>query len=222
MTEVDRGTVLSSKVTEGRFYRLPSPVMKIQAIEPLYCPCEVQYTYDNVGNVTEEKVKNGANTYRTTSYSYDYNSNLIKVKQSGSVQNYKYNALGKVTEMEITDKDAANSTFSRITSYEYDNRGNCVKVTDPMGYSEAYYYDPNNDMTKKTDKNGNVINYTYDGMHRVLTVKSTKDGKTQTITNSYSATGGLTSESDGTSAKKDEDKGTVLLSPCLSEYDGCS
>lgn len=160
---------------------------------------QVQYTYDNVGNVIEERVKTGNNKYRSTAYTYDFNNNLATTTQGNTLISYTYNALGNVLTMKLSD--TKNLTPERTTSYAYDNRGNCVRITDPMGNSESYYYDPCNDMTRKTDRNGNVTTYTYDGMHRVTRTKVTKDGVTQVINNEYGATGGLTKEYDGTSTK---------------------
>ena len=137
--------------------------------------------------------------YITTTYTYDFNNNLATTTQGNTLISYTYNALGNVLTMKLSD--TRNLTPERTTSYVYDNMGNCVRITDPMGNSEFYKYNSCNDVIEKTDRNGNKTNYTYDGLHRVIKVSVTKDGVTQVINKEYGATGGLTKEYDGTSTK---------------------
>ncbi|MFZ3589760.1 DUF6531 domain-containing protein [Bacillus sp. DJP31] len=91
-----------------------------------------KYTYDNRGNIltktlpTTVDVENGSVT-PNISYEYKPNSSLIS----------------KVID-----------PLTRVTSYEYDDRGNQVSKTDAKGFKEVLAYDPFGNLEKTTYERG--------------------------------------------------------------------
>jgi len=82
-----------------------------------------------------------------------------------------------------------NGLGHKIT-YEYDNTGNLVKVTEPKGnettedpddYVTTYTYDLNHQLTKVTDAKGHSVEYTYDHDGNRTTVKDKEGTVTTTV-----------------------------------------
>jgi RHS repeat-associated protein len=61
-----------------------------------------------------------------------------------------------------------NGSPARTWTYEYDNAGNLLKVTDPMGYRSEYKYAVYGPMNVVKDRNGNAVDIIY---NRNLAVK---------------------------------------------------
>ena len=119
------------------------------------------YTYDAVGNVTKDTVTSGV----TNTYTYDYRNRVTQVKSGEQTVDYVYDNVGNIVQYKT-----GNGT--QVHKYEYDSLNRVVKYTDALNNSETYTYGGNQDMIKKVDRNGKTINYTYDGLHRVLTEKA--------------------------------------------------
>jgi|GEM_PF-948487 len=97
-------------------------------------------------------------------FAYDPQNRLFYANNSatGRSLSISYGENGKISRIRINQ--------DRIWTYEYDERENLTKVTDPLGYALVYEYDNKNKLLSVTDKNGNqnpVI--TYDESLRVKT-----------------------------------------------------
>ncbi|MCC8145042.1 MAG: hypothetical protein LIO93_01095 [Bacteroidales bacterium] len=65
------------------------------------------------------------------------------------------------------------ATFSKGNySYQYDNKGRLIKITNPMGYSTLYSYDQKDRLNGITDANGNKTEIQYNATGAVSRVKT--------------------------------------------------
>ncbi|MBQ9607953.1 MAG: hypothetical protein IJV15_00750 [Lachnospiraceae bacterium] len=138
------------------------------------------YTYDDNGNLIEEKSYNsslGDRWFQKWNYFYDEKGRIIKelfynqyVPEEFEdlswyqIETYKYDSNGNLVEYYHSDEGASGTTF-----YEYDNNGKLIKATDSslVGYCTIYEYDANGKISVETsnDKNGNLSHkatYQYD------------------------------------------------------------
>ena len=81
----------------------------------------------------------------------------------------------------------------RITTYEFNDLGQLINVTDEAGFLLSYTYDGDGNVASFTDLNGNTTTYTYDGMGNML---STTDPNGFTLTNTYTSTNRVSSQTD--------------------------
>lgn len=113
-----------------------------------------------------------------TAYEYDDNGNLLTLTEAQGtpderVTRYAYDPYGQVREM-TTGESAAGNTELATTTYEYDNFGNLIRFTDPLG---------------------NITTYSdYDVLGNARTVKDARAheaGEDYSWTRSYDAAGNL-------------------------------
>ncbi len=107
-----------------------------------------EYVYNSLGHITSESSVNG------TDELYRYNALGIVIKKRDAAYaytTYSYDAAGRITS--FTD-DAG------TVSYTYDANGNVLTVTDSTG-TITREYDALNRVTKYTDVHGNIIEYEY-------------------------------------------------------------
>jgi RHS repeat-associated protein len=138
---------------------------------------------------------------------YDHTGRLIKhIDAFGKEIVYTHNPDSRMEV--ITDRQG------RVTTIEYDQRGNVVRTTDPQGNvtsatydsrsrklsetnaagkTTSYTYDAQDNKTSETDPLGNVTRYTYDARRQPLL---TTDALGRITTNTYDANGNLTSTKD--------------------------
>ncbi|WP_099192679.1 RHS repeat-associated core domain-containing protein [Tepidibacter mesophilus] len=113
-----------------------------------------EYTYDDLGNKTSIKDRNG----NITQYKYDNRGNLISVI-SPSPYNYE-------------------------TKYKYDENDNLIEIKTPLGATKTFEYDDKNNLesvTQKLDDKTNVkTSYTYDDYGRLETIKD-EEGNISTL-----------------------------------------
>jgi RHS repeat-associated protein len=94
--------------------------------------------------------------------------------QNGFWTKYAYNALGKV----VSVTQNTQSTSPQARTFVYDMLGRLTSETNPENGMTTYAYDSasgcaatsNGDLIKKSDSVGNVTCYSYDAMHRVISV----------------------------------------------------
>ena len=93
--------------------------------------------------------------------------------QTGFWTLYSYNPLGKLTG--VTQNAQTSSTQTR--TYLYDLVGRMTSETNPESGTTSYVYDTdstcgtsNGDLVKRTDAMGNVTCYSYDALHRRLSI----------------------------------------------------
>jgi RHS repeat-associated protein len=98
--------------------------------------------------------------------------------KTGYWTKYQYSPLGLLTSV----VQNAQSTSTQIRSYGYDQLGRLVSETNPESQTTSYTYDSNSacgataykaDLVKKADAVGNTSCYTYDVLHRVLSITYT-------------------------------------------------
>jgi len=93
----------------------------------------------------------------TTTVSFDHLGNIALYR------NALYDALGR----KIQD---SNSTNTKNSTFTYDNNGNVLTVTDPLGHVTHKAYDALNRLTSVTDAASGVTSYAYDGQDNVTQV----------------------------------------------------
>ncbi|MBT8116036.1 MAG: hypothetical protein KJP04_11665, partial [Arenicella sp.] len=97
--------------------------------------------------------------HETTFDSYDNASRLLqRTDPNGLVTNYTYHPRGWVST--ITETPPQGDV--RITTFEYDNAGQLVRVGQPDGSEQIYEYDAAHDLRVIRDNLDNKIEYLYD------------------------------------------------------------
>jgi RHS repeat-associated protein len=94
--------------------------------------------------------------------------------QTGFWTKYSYDPLGSLTGL---TQNAQASTGTQSRSYVYDLMGRMTSETNPESGTTTYVYDVDStcgtstgDLVKRTDAVGNVTCYSYDALHRALSV----------------------------------------------------
>lgn len=161
---------------------------------------KIVYTYDNLGNVTEEKTlsvssDNTETLLRKTGYEYDLRGNLLKVKSYTSANDHL------VTAVYTYDKKGQMLTSTAgdyVTQYAYDAYGNVSRITYPGGGYETFTYLPNGNLLSSTDRSGVTTTYTYNALGNPITVTAGTGTNAKTISYTYAKTGAVLSESNST------------------------
>ncbi|MCR5228151.1 MAG: DUF6531 domain-containing protein [Eubacterium sp.] len=130
--------------------------------------------YDEVGNLISYIDEYG----NKTSYEYDSENNLISVKNKNGVeiQSYQYDSMGRVTVEKTTSTEKVNT---------YDISGNLVKTVektigkDTQGNITEYQYDKMGRLLQITDPSGNITSQTYDKMGNITSVTDAMGGVTE-------------------------------------------
>ncbi|MEQ1551118.1 hypothetical protein, partial [Sphingorhabdus sp.] len=150
------------------------------------------YTFDALGRVATE-VEHGANVYSpdggllgstiTRYFFYDAAGNLIHKADAGGYTHqrneyYAYDKLGRLTTktldaVQVYDPPSGGDTSATpIETYQYDQRGNLILVTDPAGAKTYSYFDRDNRKVAEISPVGQYKSWTYDGQGNVLTERS--------------------------------------------------
>ena len=162
------------------------------------------YTVDGLGN---QLGLNSPDT-GTTSTSVDLAGNVLtRTDAKGQKTSYSYDVLNRITQIVYHDGktvgysyDAGTNAKGRLTqitdengsiSYTYDARGRVLSETRVMSVNTtpassvtattSYQYDPIGRLIKLTYPNGRSLNYTRDGLGRIVQIDTNKDGVTATI-----------------------------------------
>jgi len=180
------------------------------------------YYYDDMGNVTEIKVKKTASDPEQTikTNTYDFIGNLLtQIEGNGNATTFEYNTLGKVRKA-IYPGDA--SIPQNTVTYQYDIMGRLKTQQDTKGAVETYTYNNQGSIlsytqrkqdntyiittTSKYDRNGNVrfatdgneklTEYTYNALNKVKTSKQTVSGVVRETIYDYDANGYQTTVTD--------------------------
>jgi RHS repeat-associated protein len=153
-----------------------------------------QYAYDGAGQLTKVTQADGS----SLSYSYDPAHRLTQIQDNvGDKIVYTLDAIGNHTSEQVFDPNGALAqsrsklydNFSRliqdigganpsteITKYVYDNQGNIMSVTDPLGHVTKNVYDALNRLIQAIDPAaqgggmGGVTQYSYDGLDQLSQV----------------------------------------------------
>jgi RHS repeat-associated protein len=110
------------------------------------------YTYDYDGDLIA--VTDGLS--HTTSYAYDAMGDLISETDptGGGTTTYGYDLAGRLTS--LTDPD------NNITSWTYTHADEVATEVNPLGFATTYVYDLVGNVTSVTDPNSHTITYSYD------------------------------------------------------------
>ncbi|MFI2720720.1 RHS repeat-associated core domain-containing protein [Streptomyces collinus] len=133
---------------------------------------------------------------RKDTFKYDTNGNTMSVTTSGTAggtREYTYNkdtpTCGGFEGQRCTAKDAG----GKVTSFEYDTKGNLKKVTPPAPLgTTTYTYDALGRVETVTDGRGIKTVYVYDNRDRVTKVSSTN----ATVTYAYGGDGNVRTRTD--------------------------
>ncbi|MBN1892098.1 MAG: RHS repeat protein, partial [Clostridiales bacterium] len=118
----------------------------------------ITYTYDNINRTTTKTDSNG----RQTIVWYNESYQTIQVQDAeGRIATTDYHDNSGNPYQTI---DRNGNTFT----YEYDDRNNITKITNPDGSFRTTTYDEWNNRTSETDELGKKVFYVYDGLRRLI------------------------------------------------------
>ena len=114
----------------------------------------------------------GSTEQIVTRHRYDADDRLVAtILPDGRVNETRYNAIGKeaasVQWKSVADYESGDDALARITSYEYDARGNQVLVTHPDAGTEASAFDAENRRLWSQDRRGARTFFEYDKVGRL-------------------------------------------------------
>ncbi|WP_027706786.1 RHS repeat-associated core domain-containing protein [Zooshikella ganghwensis] len=147
-------------------------------------------SYDAVGNTLTETDANG----NTTAYEYDKLNRVIVVRQPlDAIVRHRYNPMGdrvltidpagrattwtydvrrqqlsETLNVTLTSNGNPAPGSGETTTYVYDNVGNRIQQTRPLGNGWRYVYDDANRLQQITDGNDQTTSYAYDANNNLL------------------------------------------------------
>ena len=168
--------------------------------------------FDVYGNIIQSKHNTNSpdeeETYSISNYSYDTNGRVIMTEDVIASSNSRYSQYcydnggnliksftGLTSPLTISSPENYTSNGDddySVTSYEYDEFGNLIKYTDPLGKSETYEYSFSNVLLSKTLRNGKTINYTNDALGRCTQINA----EDETVNYTYNSMGQVISMTD--------------------------
>jgi len=148
-----------------------------------------QYTYDNLGRVidaVEAQYEGSQNPEtRITHNEYDAADHLVRAIRNYDPQRAQNEAV--VTALGYTEY------YNIVSSYEYDDLGRQVQVTDTFGHTTQYVYDAAGRIVNTIDASGNETVNTYDETGQLV---ATSDGLGHTTSFVYDEAGRLVTTTD--------------------------
>ena len=178
----------------------------------------VQYTYDDLGRITQETYEDGDTvTYKydnsgalatvtdsatgiTTTYYYDFTDRLMKYVESDGINThsvgYEYDTINNLTKLVETING-----ITHETSYTYDLDNRVTTVTTD-GINKGYTYDAYGRVTTQAvgNESGTVLTETfgYNSGNQITSVTVDTAGQDVAYTYTYDNNGNILSVSDGT------------------------
>ena len=145
------------------------------------------FFYEGVSQYTRQQIVgiNNLLMYSYTSYEYDSEMRLIKVKETGEeTVSYTYDRNG--------NKKSETLANGVVSTYDYNNANRIVKLVNKKGnstissYEYSYYLD-GSDACKVTEENGIIetTEYEYDGLKRLTEEAVEKGNNTDTYSYEY-------------------------------------
>jgi RHS repeat-associated protein len=123
---------------------------------------------------------------KSTSYGFDPAGNRTQVTDPlGRVTTYTYDPDGRMTSVVDARGNALGANPADFTTvYAYDELGQQVQVTDPLGLTQSTVYDRVGNVQRRTDSKALNTTYAYDSMNRLTRVTAPVVGATNwTYTN---------------------------------------
>ena len=148
----------------------------------------IDYSYDATSNVTAVNVYDPSKTLtRTHSYTYDAGNRLASDTgaTAGEKNTYVYDNEGNL--LTLTDP------LGHASTYTYDALNRRISFLDPLHNKTTYTYNANDDLTAVIDPRGLTTTYTYDGFDDQTGVRSPDTGAT---TRTFDAAGNLLTSTD--------------------------
>ena len=118
----------------------------------------------------------------------------------------------------IPKEEYSEEMLKRFPTYEYDDLGNKISMTNPYGYKWTLEYDDRGKMISMTDPYGNKYTYGYDDRGNMISETNPSDGK---YTYEYDDRGNMISETypDGyKSTYEYDDRGNMISKTYPSGY----
>ncbi len=135
------------------------------------------FTYDQRGRVLTDILSTGSST------SYSYLPNKVTLDENGRSSVKEFDAWGNLKK--------STDAMGNVTTYSYASCGKPSSVTS-CGTAVTMQYDEAGNQIRLTDPDAGTMTYTYDAYGRV---KTQKDGRNYTTTNTYDTKGRLSSSS---------------------------
>ncbi len=181
-----------------------------------YPTLDVNYVYDQRGNIVNKITNISSAEKYTEAYSYDFVRNKISLTDAkGRTTHFSYDALsrlanvtdaaGGVTRYKYNSRDSVYSITNAndivIRSYTYDGDGRRISEISPTGSEIRYRYDDVLNVVTRVDAMGQAVRFYRDPTGRVDKISYyAKDGDatpTKTITYTLDEYGRPTAISDG-------------------------
>ena len=133
---------------------------------------KVEYDYDELYRLEQEKVTESGFVTRTTDFSYDNVGNRLSQTETANgiakVTTYQYDANDRLEQGKV------NNLLK--TSYQYDANGNTIAKTETGAGTTTYDWNQDGRLTDAQTANGKAVSYTYDS--EGIRTRSTVDGVT--------------------------------------------
>ena len=176
---VTRESDYKGKYVEYTYDEMGNLIKQVTPLEDGLTNVKKMY-YDGVGNLIKETVSAGTTESDTlesvTEYTYDNMGNVTDISyltKEGVLQytHYEYNVAGRVTKMYTGlsvpySSDLSPDAYS-LTSYTYNDFGYLTSETDALGNVTEYEYDLYGNLLTKRLSNGTEYTYEYDIFGRV-------------------------------------------------------
>ena len=167
---------------------------------------EVAYTYDSMGNVTDEDTYDPADVLtRSMEYAYGLDERLDSVIDGSIVTTLATDLVGNLTtetdgrqnaSQHVYDAlnrlDQTTDSLSGVTSISYDDHDNVTSVAAPNNATTSYTYDDLDNLTSESSPDRGLTSYTHDAAGNVLTET---DARSIQATYTYDALNRVTSVS---------------------------
>lgn len=141
---------------------------------------------------------------------YDLENNWVAIKDGEYTTGVQFDPNGNITNVQRPNGSAMQFAYTQGNklsaiyydgqlqySYEYDTNGNVSVVTQPnMDRPFQYYYNEQNRLSLRVDPTGDTINYAYDKVGNVETIKMDTNGGSFQLVHTYDANNRLITTSD--------------------------
>jgi len=117
------------------------------------------------------------NSHKRLTKMQDANGNVINISYTDTLISTLTDGIGHSIAFKWTNSKLAEITDNTCTTvrkvtYDYDNKGNPIKVTNPIGDFVKYFYDPTFKIIGYTDESGNNMSMSYNVNSAVVRITS--------------------------------------------------